>query len=587
MPVFIITYITALVVVGFPLLLLESYIGQFTSHGILTCWEMFPLLKSVGVATLFLCFISSVNMSVINAWAVNYLFLSMKSTPPWTTCDNHWNTAMCKDNDTITMDVDHYSNHTIDYYYHYDYSVPVEYSDPAEEFFYREFIKLSDGINTIGSLVWPISVASVSTWVIIALALVFGPRVYGKVAYVTLTLPAILLFVLLIRAVTLPGSAEGLKFLFYPHFEVMLDIDTWSDVCGLALLSAGVGLGPIITLTSYSKFRNDCVRDTFLVPVIYLVFSILAAVFVMSTVGFIAHVKGVAVTHMVISGHTLLFQMLPLAFSSMPSGAVWSVLFYLMIMVLVVGSLIPMTDTIVTAVLDLVPSLHRLSRRFIVVLPVCTVCSLLSLLLTTNGGFYIFLWIDHFSYLQFILIILCELLGVACMYGIFSYSLTNATLLRFKDDLSLILGGRGCHCVPWVICWPVWSLMWCFITPTVMLLYLYYQCGKFHHLMDLVIAMGSNLYVYPMTTKAIGVLFSLLPLFFMCVVPVVLVLMVCCCYSRPLSDSLEYLIKPSRYWGPSQPRYRARMNKYLRPEQFEIDPWNKSTDWDYRKTTNI
>ena len=52
----------------------------------------------------------------------------------------------------------------------------------------------------------------------------------GKAVYVTATLPYILLLALTARALTLNGAHEGLRYLFYPKWSMMLD----AQVCGWA-----------------------------------------------------------------------------------------------------------------------------------------------------------------------------------------------------------------------------------------------------------------------------------------------------------------------------------------------------------------
>ena len=46
--------------------------------------------------------------------------------------------------------------------------------------------------------------------------------IYFQAVWITATLPYIVLFILLIRGVTLPGSYEGIKYYLTPRWEMLL-----------------------------------------------------------------------------------------------------------------------------------------------------------------------------------------------------------------------------------------------------------------------------------------------------------------------------------------------------------------------------
>ena len=49
------------------------------------------------------------------------------------------------------------------------------------------------------------------------------------------------------------------------------------------------------------------------------------------------------------------------------------------------------------------------------------------------------------------------------------------------------------------------------------------------------------------------------------------VVLLVCWNEQPMS----VLFRPTRYWGPALPRHRRLMGRYLRADQFEVDPWSR------------
>jgi len=61
----------------------------------------------------------------------------------------------------------------------------------------------------------------------IFLSLVKGVRSSGKVAYFTAIFPYVVLFILLIRGVTLPGAWNGILYFIEPQWEKIYDPNVW------------------------------------------------------------------------------------------------------------------------------------------------------------------------------------------------------------------------------------------------------------------------------------------------------------------------------------------------------------------------
>uniref|UniRef100_A0A0F8AKI6 Sodium-and chloride-dependent betaine transporter n=1 Tax=Larimichthys crocea TaxID=215358 RepID=A0A0F8AKI6_LARCR len=92
---FLVPYGLLAVVVGIPLFLLETSIGQYTQEGFVTCWKnLCPLAQGMGYA----CIITklySFSYVTVQVWALLYLVFSFRSQLPWASCENTWNTANC------------------------------------------------------------------------------------------------------------------------------------------------------------------------------------------------------------------------------------------------------------------------------------------------------------------------------------------------------------------------------------------------------------------------------------------------------------------------------------------------------------
>lgn len=65
---------------------------------------------------------------------------------------------------------------------------------------------------------------------------------YSQVVYITATFPFIMLLVLLIRGVTLPGAAEGIKFYLYPDISRLADPQVWNQEWGVGWFPAQRGM---------------------------------------------------------------------------------------------------------------------------------------------------------------------------------------------------------------------------------------------------------------------------------------------------------------------------------------------------------
>jgi len=148
----------------------------------------------------------------------------------------------------------------------------------------------------------------------------------------------VLLFVLVIRSVTLPGAGRGISFLFEPDFS-KITASTILEALGQAFFSLSIGMGTLITYGSYIQ-KNDNLGST--------AFSVALA----DT--FIAILAGLAIFPAVFafniapeSGEGLVYITLPNIFQQMPGGYIFSLMFFILLGIAALTSTISVLEVIV------------------------------------------------------------------------------------------------------------------------------------------------------------------------------------------------------------------------------------------------
>uniref|UniRef100_A0A6I8PJP3 Transporter n=1 Tax=Ornithorhynchus anatinus TaxID=9258 RepID=A0A6I8PJP3_ORNAN len=445
---FLIPYLIFLFTCGIPVFLLETALGQYTSQGGVTAWrKICPIFEGIGYASQVIVVLLNFYYIIVLAWALFYLFSSFTTDLPWGSCHNEWNTEHCvefqKANASFTMS----ENAT----------------SPVIEFWERRVLKISAGIHDLGALRWELALCLLLAWIICYFCIWKGVKSTGKVVYFTATFPYLMLFVLLIRGVTLPGAGQGIQFYLYPNLTRLWDPQVWMDAGTQIFFSYAICLGCLTALGSYNTYHNNCYRDCIALCFLNSGTSLVAGFAIFSILGFMAQEQGVPISEVAESGPGLAFIAYPRAVVMLPFSPLWACCFFFMVVLLGLDSQFVCVESLVTALVDMYPHVFRKkNRRETLILGVSVISYLIGLVMLTEGGMYVFQLFDYYaaSGMCLLFVAIFETVCVAWVYG----------AGRFYDNIEDMIGYRP---------WPIIKYCWLFFTPAVCLATFVFSLAKY------------------------------------------------------------------------------------------------------------
>ncbi|XP_041349165.1 uncharacterized protein LOC121368494 [Gigantopelta aegis] len=458
---FLIPYLLMFFFVALPLFYMELALGQFQRAGAMNIWlRISPMFSGMGWGVCVVCMLVGAYYNTINAWSFYFIVDSFKAELPWGRCGQEWNTPDCMDENNAR----NITNTSI---------------SSADEYFERQLLEShrSTGIDDLGGVKWSLCLCLLLTFLIIYFTLWKGIQQSGKMAWVTALSPYVVLFLMLILGCTLPGAANGVKYYIVPDFERLLSPEVWIDAAGQIFFSLGTGIGALIALGSYNKFNNNCLLDAVLTSSINCATSIVSGFAVFSMLGYMAEMQHTTVDKVATEGPGMVFVACPLAIATMDGSQFWSIIFFIMLITLGLGSSFGAFESVLTALCDQFPKLS--ANRPIVLAIVLTSCFLISLPSVTYGGSYVVNLLDlHAAPTPLIFFCFIEVVAVNWVYG----------WRRFSSDIEQMLGQQPS--MFWKVCWVV-------ISPISLLVLLIQTVYKYPGLM-----LGD--YVYPAWSVTLG-----------------------------------------------------------------------------------
>ena len=151
----------------------------------------------------------------------------------------------------------------------------------------------------------------------------------------------ILFFILLaftIYALTLPAAGSGLEFLFKPDFSKITP-SVILGALGQAFFSLSLGLGCLITYASYFQEDTPLVKTAFISGGLDTLVAIMAGMIIFPAVFSFGQEPA--------AGPQLVYVVLPSIFTHIPGGMIWSVLFFVLLLIASLTSTLSLFETTV------------------------------------------------------------------------------------------------------------------------------------------------------------------------------------------------------------------------------------------------
>uniref|UniRef100_A0A8C9EN94 Transporter n=1 Tax=Pavo cristatus TaxID=9049 RepID=A0A8C9EN94_PAVCR len=429
---YLVPYLVLLIIIGLPLFFLELAVGQRIRRGSIGVWNYIcPRLGGIGYASCLVCFFVGLYYNVIIGWSIFYFFKSFQYPLPWSEC------PIVKNGSVAVVETE------------------CERSSATTYFWYREALDISNSISESGGLNWKMTLCLLVAWSLVGLAMIKGIQSSGKL-------------------------------------DKMLDPQVWREAATQVFFALGLGFGGVIAFSSYNKQDNNCHFDATLVSFINFFTSVLATLVVFAVLGFKANIMNekcvvenaekilgylntnvlshdlipphVNFSHLTakdyhemyrvimtvkeghfkelgldaclledeldksVQGTGLAFIAFTEAMTHFPASPFWSVMFFLMLINLGLGSMIGTMSGITTPIIDTFKV-----RKEVFTVGCCIFAFVVGLIFVQrSGNYFVTMFDDYSATLPLTVVVILENIAVAWIYG----------TKKFMQELTEMLGFR-------------------------------------------------------------------------------------------------------------------------------------------------
>ena len=360
--VFLAMYIFLLVILGLPLLLLETFLGQYSTLPVGRLYRhLCPILAGLGVSVTLVCGVRCV------------LDLGMAS---WS---SHGMVAMFKDQ---VVTIHHTSNYTV--------------------------TSLDNISDILPYNVAALAAVTVTTYILMAA----GAKSIGKVSLLVIPLCYGLLITLVIRSMMDEAGPAGFLSLMTPRWSVLSQVTAWLEAAAHVVFSLQLGLGVLTTYGGFNKFGHSIIRDSWIIIIGQMVWVMLSVLLVLSVRGVADNADIIslpavtsdnsdnavrAMADMSILGDSVGLSTIVLilqTFSTMPHGWLWSALFSILVILVCITNMFGYVETISTSISYYRPAAIRYHP--LVTLLTLLAAGFIAVSFTTQGGSHVYMLLQSY-----------------------------------------------------------------------------------------------------------------------------------------------------------------------------------------------
>ncbi|XP_017097885.2 sodium- and chloride-dependent glycine transporter 1-like [Drosophila bipectinata] len=435
-----------------PILVIHSFMGQFSSSGYISAFRLSPFFKGMGYVSCVLSIAVLIYYGVFAAIPIYFMANSFRPTLPWS-CDGMKSWYNESDKESTVCNLTLTKDEVLENENEPEFFLKI-LQVPSVLFFQDHFLSEMDShvpdYELDYKMSWILLTLFVVVWALIALIFYKFSDVakFGKLIRFMVIGTLGLLVICFVRFLFLPGALKGLFTYVTPKDPVEQLIMGLGSTFIMVLQAFGAGWGSVIALSSFNGFKTNIMSYSWITAfgqvLIYILFGM---------VSFMLEHHFKEVTSASYDTHVVTYWLLYLSSASAMAGMhwanLWTFIYYTM---LLMAALIVMTTQIFTILQTLFDEFEalRLKRQevtfgFIGGLAVC------SFLFCTNHGIIFFSTITMDTIFSHNVLHLLLLLVILWIYG----------RVRFQRDIEFMLGQPFAN-------WKVFILR--FISPLILII---------------------------------------------------------------------------------------------------------------------